>query len=124
MSVDDPKRPTHLPERPEPPKPSVGKRWRYFTRRHAILAGFILGGVARRTSASRGKSCRGTGLSSGKRRCSTQPPGDHRNPVCASADLQLEALFLDRELRQLRTLHEFDDLLDLFEVQRVPWLWS
>ena len=44
MSVDDPKRPTDLPERPEPPKPSVGKRWRYFTRRHAILAGFILGG--------------------------------------------------------------------------------
>ena len=44
MSVDDPKRPTDLPERPEPPKPSVRKRWRYFTRRHAILAGFIIGG--------------------------------------------------------------------------------
>lgn len=43
MSVDDPNRPPDLPERPEPPKPSVAKRWRYFTRRHAILAGFILG---------------------------------------------------------------------------------
>jgi translocation and assembly module TamB len=46
MSVDDPNRPPDLPERPEPPKPSVRKRWRYFSRRHAILAGFILGGGA------------------------------------------------------------------------------
>jgi hypothetical protein len=46
MSVDDPNRPTDLPERPEPPKPSVTTRWRYFTRRHAILAGFIIGGGA------------------------------------------------------------------------------
>ena len=47
MSVDDPNRPTDLPERPESPKPSVTKRWRYFTRRHAILAGLIIGvGVA------------------------------------------------------------------------------
>jgi len=47
MSVDDPNRPSDLPERPEPPKPSVRKRWRYFTRRHAILAGMIIGcGVA------------------------------------------------------------------------------
>ncbi|MFN2406102.1 MAG: hypothetical protein ABR594_08600, partial [Pyrinomonadaceae bacterium] len=54
MSVDDPNRPADLPERPEPdlperpepPKPSVTKRWRYFTRRHAILAGFIIGGGA------------------------------------------------------------------------------
>ena len=45
MSVDDPNRPD-LPERPEPPKPSVRKRWRYFTRRHAILAGFMMGGLA------------------------------------------------------------------------------
>src|SRR5690349_13252039 len=44
MSVDDPRTPTDLPERPEPSKPSGGKRWRYFTRRHAILAGLILGG--------------------------------------------------------------------------------
>ncbi|HKS11218.1 MAG TPA: translocation/assembly module TamB domain-containing protein [Pyrinomonadaceae bacterium] len=43
MSVDDPNRPTDLPERPKPPKASVRKRWRYFTRRHAILAGFIIG---------------------------------------------------------------------------------
>lgn len=43
MSVDDPNRPPDLPERPDPPKPSVAKRWRYFTRRHAILAGFIIG---------------------------------------------------------------------------------
>jgi translocation and assembly module TamB len=46
MSVDDPNRPADLPERPGPPKPSVAKRWRYFTRRHAILAGFIIGGGA------------------------------------------------------------------------------
>jgi translocation and assembly module TamB len=47
MSVDDPNRPPDLPERPEPPKPSVRKRWRYFSRRHAILAGLIIGvGVA------------------------------------------------------------------------------
>jgi translocation and assembly module TamB len=46
MSVDDPNRPTDLPERPEPPKPSVTTRWRYFSRRHAILAGFIIGGGA------------------------------------------------------------------------------
>src|ERR1051326_1168646 len=43
MSVDDPNRPTDLPERPEPPKPSVAKRWRYFSRRHAIIAGLIIG---------------------------------------------------------------------------------
>src|SRR5690349_5264951 len=42
MSVDDPKRPTDLPERPEPPKPSVRTRWRYFTRRHVILAGLVI----------------------------------------------------------------------------------
>lgn len=42
MSVDDPNRPTDLPERPEPPKPSVKNRWRYFTRRHAILAGLVI----------------------------------------------------------------------------------
>src|SRR5688572_419382 len=46
MSVDDPNRPPDLPERPESPEPSVAKRWRYFSRRHAILAGFILGGGA------------------------------------------------------------------------------
>jgi translocation and assembly module TamB len=46
MSVDDPNRPADPPERPEPPKPSVAKRWRYFTRRHAIIAGFIIGGGA------------------------------------------------------------------------------
>lgn len=32
----------------------------------------------------------------------------------ASANLELKALFLDGELGQLRSLHEFDDLLDLF----------
>jgi translocation and assembly module TamB len=43
MSADDPNRPE---ERPDEPKPSVKTRWRYFTRRHAILAGLILGGGA------------------------------------------------------------------------------
>ena len=40
MSVDEPNNPE---DRPEAPKPSVRKRWRYFSRRHAILAGLILG---------------------------------------------------------------------------------
>ena len=46
MSVDDSNRPPDLPERPEAPKPSVRKRWTRFTRRHAILAGFIIGVAA------------------------------------------------------------------------------
>ncbi len=46
MSVDDPNRPSDLPESPEPPKPSVRRRWLRFTRRHAILAGFIIGVTA------------------------------------------------------------------------------
>ena len=46
MSVDDSNRPPDLPEHPKPPKASVAKRWRYFTRRHAILAGFIIGVAA------------------------------------------------------------------------------
>jgi translocation and assembly module TamB len=44
MSVDDPKNTDNaenLPQR-SPKKHSVRKRWRYFTRRHAILAGVIV----------------------------------------------------------------------------------
>jgi translocation and assembly module TamB len=40
MSVDDPKAPE---DRSEPPVTSVKRRWRYFTRRHAFLAGLIIG---------------------------------------------------------------------------------
>lgn len=40
MSVDEPN------IQPEPPKPTVTKRWRYFTRRHAFLAALIVGVVA------------------------------------------------------------------------------
>ncbi|HET9714231.1 MAG TPA: hypothetical protein VFP64_20255, partial [Pyrinomonadaceae bacterium] len=40
MSVDEPN------IQPEPPKPTVKKRWRYFTRRHAFLAALIVGVVA------------------------------------------------------------------------------
>lgn len=40
MSVDDPKAPE---DRTEPPVTSVKRRWRYFTRRHAFLAGLIIG---------------------------------------------------------------------------------
>src|ERR1044072_3097507 len=40
MSVDDPKAPE---DRSEPPVLSVKKRWRYFSRRHAFLAGLVLG---------------------------------------------------------------------------------
>lgn len=44
MSVDDPKNTDNredLPQ-PTPEKPSVTKRWRYFSRRHAILAGVLI----------------------------------------------------------------------------------
>jgi len=41
MSVDDPKN-TDNSHPPAPEKPSVKTRWRYFTRRHAILAGLII----------------------------------------------------------------------------------
>ena len=37
MSVDD------KDIKPDPPQPTVGKRWRYFTRRHAFLATLIVG---------------------------------------------------------------------------------
>src|SRR3954471_19530096 len=47
MSVDDPKNTDteDLPQ-PTPEKPSVKTRWRYFTRRHAILAGLLIAAVA------------------------------------------------------------------------------
>src|SRR5689334_16826954 len=44
MSVDDPKNTDNRPQ-PTPEKPSVAKRWRYFSRRHAILAGLIIAAV-------------------------------------------------------------------------------
>lgn len=47
MSAEDPKNTDNrqdLPQ-PEPEKPSVARRWRYFTRRHAILAGLIVAAV-------------------------------------------------------------------------------
>lgn len=44
MSVDDPKNTDNRPQ-PTPEKPSVTKRWRYFSRRHAILAGLIIAAV-------------------------------------------------------------------------------
>jgi translocation and assembly module TamB len=47
MSAEDPNNTENqqdLPQ-PEPAKPSVVRRWRYFTRRHAILAGLIIAAV-------------------------------------------------------------------------------
>jgi translocation and assembly module TamB len=46
MSVDEPET-TDNPNEPQPPpeKPTVARRWRYFTRRHAILAGLIIAAV-------------------------------------------------------------------------------
>src|SRR5262245_1422648 len=47
MSADDPNNTDSrqdLPQ-PEPEKPSVARRWRYFSRRHAILAGLIIAAV-------------------------------------------------------------------------------
>ena len=47
MSADDPNNPDNRQDLPqsEPEKPSVARRWRYFTRRHAILAGLIVAAV-------------------------------------------------------------------------------
>lgn len=47
MSVDDPNNTDNRQDLPqsEPEKPSVARRWRYFTRRHAILAGLIVAAV-------------------------------------------------------------------------------
>ena len=44
MSVDDPETTDNqqAPLQPTPEKPSVKTRWRYFSRRHAILAGLII----------------------------------------------------------------------------------
>ena len=47
MSAEDPNNTDSrqdLPE-PEPEKPSVARRWRYFTRRHAILAGLFVAAI-------------------------------------------------------------------------------
>jgi len=44
MSVDDNRKTSgDGAERPEPPKPTLRRRWRYFSRRHAFLAGLIIG---------------------------------------------------------------------------------
>jgi hypothetical protein len=44
MSVDDNRNTSgDGTERPEPPKPTLRRRWRYFSRRHAFLAGLIIG---------------------------------------------------------------------------------
>ena len=39
MSTEDPVQPDHPPEK----NPTLSRRWRYFSRRHAIIAGLILG---------------------------------------------------------------------------------
>jgi len=41
MSVEQPNNP-EVQREPETPKPSIARRWRYFSRRHAILAGIIV----------------------------------------------------------------------------------
>src|SRR5258705_659 len=43
MSVDHPNGTGDPPEGPPTDKPSMARRWRYFSRRHAILAGLIIG---------------------------------------------------------------------------------
>jgi translocation and assembly module TamB len=42
MSVDDTDTSEDRQERNNPPKPTLTRRWRYFTRRHAFLAGLII----------------------------------------------------------------------------------
>ncbi len=48
MSAEDPNKTDNRQDLPqsEPEKPSLARRWRYFTRRHAILAGLIIAVVA------------------------------------------------------------------------------
>ena len=48
MSAEDPNNTDNRQDLPqsEPPKPSIARRWRYFTRRHAILAGLTIAVVA------------------------------------------------------------------------------
>ncbi len=43
MSVDDPNNAEDRKESPQPPKPTIRRWWRRFTRRHAIMAGLIIG---------------------------------------------------------------------------------
>jgi translocation and assembly module TamB len=43
MSVDDPNKSEAPPQSPHPKKATIRRRWRYFTRRHAFLAGLIIG---------------------------------------------------------------------------------
>jgi translocation and assembly module TamB len=43
MSVDEPNNSEDHPEPPAAKQPTIGRRWRYFTRRHAFLAGLIIG---------------------------------------------------------------------------------
>jgi len=43
MSVDDPKPPGDGPKETAPQKTTIRRRWRYFSRRHAFLAGLIIG---------------------------------------------------------------------------------
>src|SRR5215470_13924706 len=43
MSVDDPKPPGDGPKETAPQEPTIRRRWRYFSRRHAFLAGLIIG---------------------------------------------------------------------------------
>ena len=43
MSVDDPKPPEDRPTENAPHEPTIRRRWRYFSRRHAFLAGLIIG---------------------------------------------------------------------------------
>ena len=43
MSVDDPKTPEDRQTGTAPHQPTIRRRWRYFSRRHAFLAGLIIG---------------------------------------------------------------------------------
>src|SRR5262245_44498242 len=43
MSVDDPKTPEDRQPETAPHEPTITRRWRYFSRRHAFLAGLIIG---------------------------------------------------------------------------------
>ena len=62
---------------------------------------------------------RGGGSDYGERRGGQMRRGhDDRLPALTSLNFDLEALFLELELGEFGTFHEFDDLLDLFEVQR------
>lgn len=85
----------------------------------------IVGSGHRGGGGSRSRSgggCRSSVRHFGDRRAETTAAANHWKAISTPADLQLKALFLDREFGQFGARHEVNDLFDLFKVQGVLWL--